>query len=266
MKVTPATGSVGAYVDDVDLRSVTHAQQTDILDAWHRWGVLFFPDQHLTENEQAAAAHIFGEPEFFEMAPVANEDQPLVHQIATPVQARRHGGASTWHSDASWKLHPPRGSILQAMQLPDVGGDTLFASAAGAYQGLSSGLQRMMDELTATHEGGVALRRASANVGVPVPDEVHHPVVRTHPASGDRCLYVNRVFTQKIDEISRAENDALLPLLCDQFRDPELQCRFRWKVGDVAVWDNRSVQHYAAPDYDPPRLMHRVVLTGEPVT
>lgn len=266
VNVTAASGSIGAYIDDVDLRCVDSNDRAQILAAWHQWGVVFFRGQHLTADEQVEAARIFGEPEPFEMAPRVDEQQPFVHQIATPELPRRQGGSSTWHSDASWKPEPPRGSILQAIQLPEIGGDTLFASAASAYQSLSSGLQRMMDELSATHEGGEALRRASARVARSVPQSVHHPVVRTHPDTLDRCLYVNRVFTQRIDNVSRRESEVLLPLLCDQFRDPELQCRFRWEVGDLAVWDNRSVQHYAAPDYQPPRLMHRIVLAGEPVS
>lgn len=264
----PLTGVIGAVVD-IDLRSAQGTDsaaariRADLVDAWHQHGVLFFRDQHLSPDEQVEAARIFGEPEHFEMAPAAL-GHDVVHEIRTG-PPRRYGGASRWHSDATWKTTPPRGSMLQAIDLPPLGGDTLFASSAGAFQSLSDRLQRFVLDLTATHAGGEALARAGALVGRDVPDPVHHPVVRRHPGSTQPCLFVNSVFTHMLDEIPRRESDAVLPVLVDVFKDPELQCRFRWQPGDVAIWDNRAVQHYAAPDYDGERLMHRVVLAGDPV-
>lgn len=265
LRLTPASGSVGAEVDGVDLRSVDGEQRAALVDAWHRHGVLFFRGQHLDLAEQAAAASIFGEPERFAFAPAVDEAEPYVHRIAVDA-GRRFGGTSTWHSDATWLERPPRGSMLQAVSLPEVGGDTLFASSAMAYRNLSAPVRAMVDDLTARHHGGAPLGRAAARVGAVVPEEpVAHPVVRVHPVTGERCLFVNRLFTQHIDGLTRRESEVLLPMLCDQFTDPEIQCRFRWAPGDVAVWDNRSVQHYASPDYDEAREMHRVVLAGDPV-
>lgn len=261
--VSPVAGAVGAVVD-LDLRSADASDREVLVDAWHRHGVLFFRGQHLSADEQVEAARIFGEPEHFEMArPV--DGHPVVHEIRTG-PPRRQGGASRWHSDATWKQLPPRGSMLQAVDLPPLGGDTLFASAHGAFETLSSRLQRLVLELTAMHAGGEALARAGQRVERDVPDPVHHPVVRRHPGADTPCLFVNSVFTQVLDDIPRRESAALLPLLVDVFKDPELQCRFRWEPGDVAIWDNRAVQHYAAPDYATERLMHRVVLAGDPVT
>lgn len=263
--ISPVTGAVGAEVGGVHLSKVSDTERAVLIDAWHAHGVLFFRDQHLTDAQHVRAAALFGEPEHFEMAPAATADEPLVHVVSNDEGPTRYGGATRWHSDATWKPEPPRGSMLRAVALPAVGGDTLFSSAEGAYETLSSGLQRMLDELTATHAGGRALARAGERVGLDVPAEVHHPVVRVHPASQKKCLYVNRVFTQRIDTIPEPESNALLPMLCDVFKDPELQCRFRWRDGDVAIWDNRAVQHYASPDHDGDRTMHRVVLAGEPV-
>lgn len=263
--LTPASGSVGAYVEGVDLRSTTAAQQAEVLDAWHRYGVLFFRGQHLDPAEQVAAAELFGEPEFFAFAPPVAEAHPLVHRIEEAA-GRRFGGISTWHTDATWLERPPRGSMLQAVELPVVGGDTLFSSGWHAYANLSAPLRALVDTLTATHHGGAALGRAAAPLGITIPEEpVVHPVVRVHPDSGERCLFVNRLFTQQINNVTPRESAALLPMLCEQFTDPEVQCRFHWEVGDVAVWDNRSVMHYASPDYDEARLMHRVVLAGDEV-
>lgn len=268
LTVTPAGGSVGAYVDGVDLCSITEPAHVDdrraLLDVWHRYGVLFFRDQHLSDAEHLLAAGVFGEPEFFAMAPSLPGDLKNVHIIEVE-PGRRFSGVSTWHTDATWKEHPPKGSMLRAIQLPKFGGDTLFASAHQAYQNLSSPLRALVDTLTATHHGGSPLRHSARQVGVEIPEEpVIHPLVRFHPVTGEPCLFVNRLFTKKINEVTPRESEILLPMLCDQFKDPEIQCRFRWEAGDVAIWDNRAVQHYASPDYEEARLMHRVVLAGEP--
>ncbi|MGI9625042.1 MAG: TauD/TfdA dioxygenase family protein [Acidimicrobiales bacterium] len=265
LTLTPASGSVGAYVEGVDLRSVGDLHDA-IVEAWHTYGVLFFRNQNLDLDEQAAAAQIFGEPEFFEFAPAVSEDQPMVHRIEEAA-GRRFGGISTWHTDATWLERPPRGSMLQAIKLPAVGGDTLFASASRAFENLSAPVRTLIDELTATHHGGEALTRAANGLGITIPEApVVHPVVRTHPGTGARCLFVNGLFTQRINELTPRESRSLLPMLYDQFKDPEVQCRFHWEPGDVAIWDNRAVQHYACPDYDEARLMHRVVLAGDEVT
>ena len=265
IQLTPASGSVGAFVEGVDLRSVSDVQQAEIIEAWFRHGVLFFHGQHLDASEHTAAARIFGDPERFDFAPSVDESHPFVHRIQKDA-GTRFGGVSTWHSDATWLEHPPRASMLQAVELPAVGGDTLFASAALAFANLSAPVREMVDALTAAHHGGVPLTKAANRVSVVIPeDEVVHPVVRVHPGSGKRCLFVNGLFTQRLIELTRRESQTLLPMLYDQFKDPEIQCRFHWEPGDVAVWDNRAVQHYASPDYDDARLMHRVVLAGDPV-
>ena len=144
--------------------------------------------------------------------------------------------------------------------MPSHGGDTLFADAAAAYDALSSRMQRMLDELTATHDfaNSSAHRR-------PLHDEyppVSHPVVRVHPDTGRRSLFVNRIFTSRIDQLTDRENEVLLPMLCDHIRSPDFQCRFTWHPGSVAFWDNRCTQHYAVADYREPRVMHRVVIDG----
>lgn len=265
LQITPSSGSVGACVDNVDLRSVDESQRVAIVDAWHTYGVLFFRGQHLSLDEQADAARIFGDPELFDFAPAVSEAQPYVHRIEEAA-GRRFGGISTWHSDATWLAQPPRGSMLQAISLPTVGGDTLFASSSRAYENLSEPIRELVDTMTATHHGGAALTRAAAALGITIPAEpVIHPVVRTHNVTGDRCLFVNRLFTERLNGLTPRESETLLPMLCDQVKDPEVQCRFQWEPGDIAVWDNRAVHHYATPDYDEARLMHRVVLAGDPV-
>ena len=155
--------------------------------------------------------------------------------------------------------------MLQAIKLPSSGGDTLFASMSAAFDSLSPATQNFVDGLTALHHGGSKLNAAN-RIAKKVPeDAVSHPVVRTHPVTGRKCIFVNRLFTQGINELNAQENEALLPMLCDLTLRPELQFRFNWEEGDIAVWDNRSVQHYAPADYSEARVMHRVVLAGDPV-
>ena len=266
MDVTPAGGSVGAYVQGVNLAEPLGRETIDrLLSAWHRWGVLFFRDQQLTDAEHLAAASLFGDPVPFGFAPSV-DGEGLVHLIDHEDGGRRQGGGSTWHSDATWLERPPRGSMLRGVRLPKVGGDTLFASMSAAFDDLSPRTQAFVDGLTALHDGGVNLTRAARRVGITVPTEpVAHPVIRRHPDTGARCVFVNRLFTKRILELSPSESDAVLPMLCALATRPEHQCRFAWQEGDVAIWDNRSVQHYASPDYDETRVMHRVVLAGDPV-
>ena len=265
MELTPAGGSVGVYVQGVNLADPLEPEiADDLVEAWHRWGVLFFRDQNLTDAQHLAAASMFGKPVPFEFAP-STESEPLVHLIAHRDGGRRHGGSSTWHSDATWLNRPPRGSMLRAVKVPEVGGDTLFASMAAGFDALSAKTQNFVDGLTALHDGGPNLERAAGLVGSETPsDPVVHPVIRRHPDTGIRCVFVNRLFTRRIIELSPPESEAILPMLCNLAFRPELQCRFTWREGDIAVWDNRSVQHYATPDYDQARVMHRVVLDGDP--
>ncbi len=265
MKITPTNSSIGAFVENVDLSSpIENDEAEKLVSAWHEWGVLFFKNQNLNDEQQIAAASIFGEPVPFDFAPTTKESE-VVHKIAHE-DGRVGGGTSTWHTDATWLEMPPKGTMLKAVKLPSSGGDTLFASMSAAFNSLSPETQRFVDNLTATHHGGSKLKRSADGISKIIPeDAVTHPVVRTHPVTGDKCIFVNRLFTQKINELNDIENEALLPMLCDLVLRPELQFRFVWEEGDVAVWDNRSVQHYATPDYSETRIMHRVILAGEPV-
>ena len=263
MKIAPTNSLIGAFVEDVDLSSPIGSDETDeLLSAWHKWGVLFFKNQNLNDGQQVAAASIFGDPVPFDFAPTTKESE-IVHKIANE-KGRSGGGSSNWHTDATWLKMPPRGTMLQAVKLPSSGGDTLFASMSAAFDSLSPETQNFIDGLTALHHGGSKL--GANRLGKIIPeDAVTHPVVRTHPVTGEKCIFVNRLFTKKINELDDIENEAVLPMLCDLVLRPELQFRFTWQEGDVAVWDNRSVQHYATPDYSEARIMHRVILAGDPV-
>ena len=167
---------------------------------------------------------------------------------------------------------PPLGSILKAVRLPSVGGDTCFANSVAAYEALSDSMRRFVDGLHAIHDIAKPMTRAIA-AGIFDAEKlaelqkqwppVEHPVARTHPLTGRKALYVNGNSTSHIVELSERENEVLLPLLNDHARSPEFQCRFQWEPHSIAFCDNRTVQHYAIPDYKERRIMHRVTLAGD---
>lgn len=160
------------------------------------------------------------------------------------------------------------GSILKAVILPSLGGDTCFGSMFAAYDALSEPMKKMLEGLSATHDISNTLERGiqSGNVDVDAEEmkenwpPVKHPVIQRHPRTGRKALFVHRNATVRIDGLTDRENEVLLPLLCDHIRDPLYQCRYRWDTGTVVFWDNRAAQHYAVPDYDERRVMHRVTV------
>ena len=177
-----------------------------------------------------------------------------------------------WHSDVTWRVEPSLGSILRAVEVPDVGGDTLFANMEAAYNSLDAATRAQVDDLIAVHdnEGFLnGMRAAGASE-----EEIEakrrefppttHPVIRTHPDSGNKSIYVNRAFTRTIQDLPRADADALLSRLYNTASNPDVQCRFRWRKDSLAFWDNRAAQHFAAADYWPhTRRMERVTIIGD---
>ena len=173
-----------------------------------------------------------------------------------------------WHSDVTWRVNPSLGSILRAVEIPPVGGDTLFADMCAAYEMLNDEMKDHLDGMQAVHDWIPAFGR---NMEPSVLDAlradfpaVQHPVVRTHPETGRKMLYVNRAFTQHIVGLDAEESRLLLDFLYRQASYPEYQCRFRWAPGSIAFWDNRSTQHYASSDYFPQRrVMERMTIVGD---
>ncbi len=271
--VSPVTSTIGAEISGVDLASPLTATEVDqIAAALHTYGVVFFRDQPITDEQHRDRARQFGTPEIFAFSAGVHPDIPEVHPVAFEDGSLAKGrNADAWHSDATWMTEPPYASILRAIELPAVGGDTCWADTAGAYDDLSSAMQRLLNGMTATHdfaktfgpffEGPDGPARYQAIRANHPP--VSHPVVRVHPVTGRKALYVNRNFTMRIDGLSDRENEVLLPFLCDHVRTPDFQCRFRWASGSIAFWDNRATQHYAVPDYAGSRIMHRVILAGD---
>ena len=261
MRIDRLTPLIGAEVSDIDLRSASDADIDAIRTALLDHLVVIFKGQNLDDVGQQVLAQRLGTVEHFPFGPPGSSDAPDVHQITTGGEAPKTANADTWHSDATFMECPPKASLLRAVQLPVLGGDTLWASSYAAYESLSGRVQQMIEGMTATH----AVTKSSAHRR-PIDDRfppVQHPVVRTHPESGRKGLFVNRIFTVCLDDVTERENEVLLPFLCDTFLRPDLQCRLTWQSGMVVLWDNRSTQHYATFDYSERREMRRILLRGD---
>jgi taurine dioxygenase len=270
LEIVPVTSEIGAEVRGVDLRKPLAPDQVRALEqALGAHGVLFFREQPLTPEQHLAFGRSLGE---LDPAPFGrkHERHPEI-TVLDQVQPRGQG-ADNWHTDNTFMPCPPLGSILRAIELPAVGGDTCFASMYAAWDALSPAMQGFLASLRAVHDLTRALGRAIRDGNAPGADlaqmqrewpPVEHPVARTHPVSGRKALFVNGNFTSHIVGLAPAESDALLRMLFEHVRSPDFQCRFRWEPGSVAFWDNRCVQHYGVPDYGERRLMHRVTLAGD---
>ncbi|MFE0358215.1 TauD/TfdA dioxygenase family protein [Streptomyces nigra] len=267
LDLVPQSRLIGAEVRGVDLaQELTPDVLAELKRALLEWKVLFFRDQRLTARRHADLARNWGELEEHPFLPKAG----IPEVVRLEHDASRPGTENIWHSDVSFSPTPPMGSMLRAVTVPELGGDTLWADMAAAYEGLSADIRHLIDGLTAIHEipavpddaqGEVArnIRAARARH-----QPVEHPVVRTHPETGHKLLYVNAVFTTGIVGFTQEESQDLLDLLFRQAAHPEYQVRFRWEPGSIAFWDNRATQHYAVADYHPDfRLMERVTIIGD---
>jgi alpha-ketoglutarate-dependent taurine dioxygenase len=265
IQVDKLTPHAGAEIRGVDLsQPLDERTFKEIHDALIDSGVIFFRDQHLTPDQQKAFGRLFGELHMHPAAPRELAEHPEILVIHAD-ETSKHVAGENWHSDVSCDLEPPMGSILYMHELPPVGGDTLFASMYAAYEGLSEPMKRFLEPLTAMHEGEHVYRgRYGVNDTGKVFPKAEHPVVRTHPVSGRKALYVNSGFTTRIVGLKRPESDALLQFLYRHVETPEFHCRFRWQVNSIAFWDNRCMQHHAMWDYYPQRRHgHRVTVRGD---
>lgn len=268
--VTPLSPTIGGVVKGVDLAEPLDAGLFAELDrALLEWKVLFFRDQAIDGAQQAAFAANWGPLEthpFYGTVTGTEVDAPEVVRLEK--DAAIGGFENIWHSDVTWRIEPSLGSVLRAIEVPDVGGDTLWSDMAAAYERLHPELRARIDDMTAVHDWynnfGLAMDPAERERLRPQFPAVEHPVVRRHPQTGRRMLYVNRAFTQHIVGLEPDESRELLDHLYVQANFPEYQCRWRWQPGDVAFWDNRSTQHYASSDYFPARrVMERITVCGD---
>lgn len=268
--VEPLSPTIGAVVDGVSLADpIDAALHAELNRALLEWKVIFFRRQDVTREQHAAFARLWGPLEhhpFVKLHVAQPDDAPEVLRLEKNDVVP--GVENVWHSDVTWREQPSLGSVLRAVEVPPVGGDTLWADMGAAYDLLPSRLRERIDGLTAVHDWvdtfGRGMDDATREALRPDFPPMQHPVVRTHPETGRRTLYVNGAFTQSIVGLDPEESDALLARLYAQAAIPEVQCRFHWQPGDVAFWDNRSTQHYAASDYFPQRrVMERITIVGD---
>ena len=239
-----------------------------------RHKVLFFRDLDLSHEEHLALGRVWGALEGHPVIahlpgyPEILDIRGAEGRVSDADGDRRFRTLDKWHTDVTFRACPSMGAVLRARELPASGGDTLWADAAAAYEGLSDEIKVTIEGRTATHDllhdfdDRIAPERRAAMAAEFPPQ--HHPIVRTHPTTGARVLFVNASFTSRIDDMDEAEGAALLGHLLDRFKVPEYQVRFRWTPGAVAIWDNRATQHYPVADYWPARRrMERVTIAGD---
>jgi taurine dioxygenase len=261
----PLAPRIGSEIFGVDLREeLSDDTIAEIRGVLLRRKVIFFRDQDITAEQHIAFARRFGE---LEIHPATPKDQPNPEILRIAHGPDSRGQENFWHSDVTWRAEPSLGSILRAHVLPECGGDTMFADMEAAYETLSPAMKSFVCTLTATHDIARVfagrLGKSAEELRSKYPEQ-HHPVVRTHPETGRRSLYVNTAFTASIDGLSHKESAWLLDHLYAQANVAEHQCRFRWEPNSIAFWDNRACQHLAISDYFPEvRIMERVTIAGD---
>jgi taurine dioxygenase len=262
-KLTP---TIGAEIFGVDLSKPLGDQQfQEMHDALMDRLVIFFRDQRMTVDQHQAFGSRFGKLHIHPASPNLVPDHPEVLIIKADDKSK-HVAGEDWHSDVSCDPEPPMGSILHLLEVPPGGGgDTMFANMYLAYETLSEPIRRLIDGLAAIHDGEKRYRGRYGNDdrGKTYPS-AEHPLVRTHPVTGKKCLFVNRYFTTRIVGLRQNESDAILEMLYRHAETPEFCMRFNWQPNSVAFWDNRCVQHRALWDYYPNRRYgHRVTICGD---
>lgn len=264
--IRPVTPVIGAEVDGVDLAAIDDDSFETIRDALMAHCVLFFRDQDISIESQKALGARFGE-----LVEHPNEPGIAGHPEVFRIHADENSVRATgerWHSDVSCDPMPPMGSILRLHTVPGSGGDTLFANMYAAYEALSDRMKALLDGLTAIHDGGPFYREVNRLIGRDDGGRSYpsaeHPIVRTHPVTGRKALFVNEMFTVRIVDLPRGESIGLLDFLFRHVQRPDFHCRFRWRPHSVAFWDNRCTQHHAIWDYFPAvRSGYRVTIRGE---
>lgn len=269
--VRPLSGAIGAEIDGVNAACDLDQPSVDaIRAALLKFNVIFLRDQELTSAQYLAFASRFGVPNEYPLLPGLS-DFPLI----TPVIKRENetvnfGGV--WHTDTTYLQEPPSATLLLAREVPPVGGDTLFANLYKAYESLSDGMRRLLDGLSAINSSRKADAVRTREDRVQETDDAQgneefvseHPVVRTHPETGRKALYVNVAHTQRFAGMTEEESAPLLHFLYAHCAKPEFTCRFSWRPGSIAIWDNRCALHNPVNDYDGYlRIMHRITLKGD---
>ena len=271
MEVRPLAGAIGAEILGIDLAAGLDAETVAaVRRAFLDHVVIFFRDQELTLEQYLAVARCFGTPIEYPFVKGLDGYPEII--AVTKLEHERVNFGGIWHSDTAYLEIPPMGTLLLAREVPQAGGDTLFANMYLAYETLSEGMRRLIDPLRAINSSAKAdVSRTREDRIRSDPTEksrqeflAEHPVVRVHPETGRKALYVNPAHTVRFAGMAEAESAPLLHLLYQHQTRPEFTCRFRWEKGSIAFWDNRAAQHNPVNDYHGyRRVMHRITLKGE---
>lgn len=278
IKVDATIGPVGAEISGVDLSSPLSTQVRDeIYHAWLKHHVVFFRDQVLSPAQQATFSSNFGELDVYPFMQALDAHANVIPVIKEADATLNFGGA--WHTDTSYMEQPPKATILYAIDVPDEGGDTLFADATEAYRQLSPGMQQTLESLTGVYSakmvhgasGGYNRVAAKENLGDAyggnaefAEQEVEHPLIRTHAETGKKSIYCSKPHTHRIKGWTREESLPIFGFLARQVVQAQFVSRFKWSKGSLAMWDNRCLFHNALNDYQGQRRhMHRVIVRGE---
>jgi taurine dioxygenase len=271
LEVRPVSGALGAEISGVDLSGdLSDETIADIRQALLDHLVIFFRDQDITPDQHLSFATRFGETVQYPLVK-GLEGYPEIMTVVK-LENEKHNFGGLWHSDTTYLDKPPMGSILLARELPPFGGDTLFANMYLAYETLSEGMKKLLDPLQGVSVSNLPkvleTRQARMEDSAKAPLETvliaTHPVIRKHPETGRKALYVNGAHTIRFEGMSNEESAPLLNYLFEHQTLPEFTCRFRWEPGSIAFWDNRSTQHNPINDYQGfKRVMHRITLAGD---
>jgi len=270
MNVKRVAGAIGAELQAINLADGINGELAATLRALlNEHEVLFLRDQAISAADQKALAEVFGP---LQTHPAYGTVEGFPEVMILESTRDNPSKIEVWHSDMTFRQHPPSVTVLRGITIPEVGGDTLFASMTAAYEGLSSGMQSYLEGLTAVHDFSHGFRESLAEPGgrerladaVAANPPVRHPVVQTHPETGKKVLFVNALFTTHIDGLPPLESAEVLQFLWRHASLPEFTCRFSWAPDSLVLWDNRSTQHKPVNDFFPAtRRLHRVVSEGD---
>jgi taurine dioxygenase len=261
MKVVPVSGALGAEVQGIDVRALSRQDAPALRDLVRGYEVVFFREAHLSPEEHMDLGDALGEVRIFPVARLQGAHQPTFQVIRDGPESPPE--ADYWHTDVTWIADPPDYAVLQAEVVPERGGDTLWASMTAAHDALSPATQEFLAGLTVVHDNTSFIDGVKRKMP-PGPDRdglceqlrqtfppVHHPMIRTHPDTGRRALFLGGHFMRRIEELTPSESEAVLQFLGRHIDDPAFHCRWRWTAGDIAIWDERSTNHRNAADYFP---------------
>ena len=270
LEILPLAGALGAEIKGIDLSAELGSDDVQRLrDLLNEHEVIFFRDQDITPARQKALALTFGPLQTHPAYDTVEGFPEITILESTPDKPTK---IEAWHSDMTFRQHPPMGTVLKSVIVPPRGGDTLWSSMTAAYNGLSAQMQGFLEGLTAVHDFSYGFKESLAEPGgrerlanaVAANPPVRHPVIRTHPETGKKVIFVNSLFTTHIEGLTSAESRAILEMLFEHVTTPEFTCRFNWSPHSIANWDNRSTQHKPINDYFPAhRCLQRITIDGD---